>query len=191
MDVESRALVHFAAIVIIWILVPLVPAWLTYRITPDQNLGLRGPFQGMTLRAGGSFVAYFVVASLLSVFTWPMGTFLVGKVAGDSTWMITGKASLYDSEGKPAVSVPDLRTAYLRVLPDQNVIDTDLSIKVPFPRDSKPTIFIEVPNWGGARISLNDPEAYEEDSLYRRIILKNVVQIRQQPQGRLSIGESQ
>jgi uncharacterized membrane protein len=144
----------------------------------------------MTLKATGSFVAYFVVASVLSVFTWPMGKFLVGKVAGDATWVITGKAALYDADGKPASNVPDLRTAYLRVLPEQNVIDTDLSIKVPFPRDGKPTIFIEVPEWGGARISLNDPESFREDLLNRRIELKDEVQIRQQAKTRLSIGES-
>jgi len=190
MDPETKALLHFVSIVSVWALLPLVPAWLTYRITPDQSLGLKGPFKGMTLRATGSFAAYFVVAAVLSQFTWPVGKSLVGKVAGDTTWVVTGKAALYDADGKPATQIPDLRTAYLRVLPDQNVIDTDLAIKVPFPRDGKPTIFIEVPNWGGARISLNDAESFREDTLNRRIELKNEVQIRQQPQTRLSIGES-
>ncbi|CAN7741769.1 hypothetical protein [Variovorax sp. LjRoot178] len=176
-------------IVLIWIGFPLLPAWLTYRITPEQDLGLRGPFQGMTLRATGSFVAYIVVAILLSAFTWPMGKFLMGKVAGESMWVITGRAELYDENGKPTKHVPGLRMAYLRVVPEQNVIDTDLAIKVPFPRDGKPTIFIEVPEWGGAKISLNDPEAYTEDSLARRIVLKDIVQIRQTPTTRISIGE--
>jgi hypothetical protein len=189
MDAETKALLHFMLIVAIWIGVPLVPAWLTYRITPDQSLGLRGPFAGMTIRATGSFVAYIVVAVLLSRFTLPMGTFLVGKVAGDSMWVVTGRAELYDEDGKPTERVPNLRLAYLRVLPEQNVIDTDLSIKVPFPRDVKPTIFIEVPEWGGAKISLTDPESYSEDALTRTITLKDKVQIRQAPTTRISLGE--
>ena len=189
MDADTKALLHFILIVTLWIGLPLVPAWLTYRITPDQSLGLRGPFQGMTLRATGSFVAYVVVAMLLSVFIWPMGKFLVGKVAGESMWAITGHAELYDENGKPTTRVPSLRMAYLRVLPEQNVIDTDLSIKVPFPRDGKPTIFIEVPEWGGAKISLNDPESYTEDALTRTIVLKDKVQIRQTPTTRISLGE--
>lgn len=191
MDTDTKALLHFILIITVWIGLPLLPAWLTYKITPDQSLGLRGPFQGMTLRATGSFVAYIVVALLLSVFTWPMGKFLVGKVAGESMWVISGRAELYDENGKPATRVPNLRMAYLRVLPEQNVIDTDLSIKVPFPRDGKPTIFIEVPEWGGAKISLNDPESYTEDALNRRIVLKDKVQIRQTPTTRISLGEQQ
>lgn len=190
MDVETKALLHFSLIISLWICLPLIPAWLTYRITPDQTLGLRGPLQGMTLRSTGSFAAYIIVAILLSAFTWPMGRFLIGKVAGDSMWVITGRAALYDENGKPAVRVPNLRLAYLRVLPEQNVIDTDLAIKVPFPKDGKPTIFIEVPDWGGAKISLNDPESYTEDPLTRKIVLKDIVQIRQAPATRISIGES-
>lgn len=189
MDADTKALLHFALIVVIWIGLPLAPAWLTYRITPDQALGLRGPLQGMTLRATGSFAAYIVVALLLSVFTWPMGKFLVGKVAGNSMWVVTGRAALYDENGRPVNKVPNLRMAYLRVLPEQNVIDTDLSINVPFPKDGKPTIFIEVPDWGGAKISLNDPETYSEDPLTRRIVLKDIVQIRQAPTTRISLGE--
>ncbi len=189
MDAETKALLHFALIVSIWIGLPLVPAWLTFKITPDQSLGLRWPLQGIALRATGSFAAYIVVAMLLSVFTWPMGKFLVGKVAGESMWVITGRAELYDENGKPTTRVPNLRMSYLRVLPEQNVIDTDLSIKVPFPRDGKPTIFIEVPEWGGAKISLNDPESYTEDVLNRTITLKDKVQIRQTPTTRISIGE--
>ena len=189
MDAETKALLHFSLIISLWICLPLIPAWLTYRITPDQTLGLRGPLQGMTLRSTGSFAAYIIVALLLSVFTWPMGRFLIGKVAGDSMWIITGRAALYDENGKPAARVPNLRLAYLRVLPEQNVIDTDLAIKVPFPKDGKPTIFIEVPDWGGAKISLNDPESYIEDPLTRKIVLKDIVQIRQTPATRISIGE--
>ena len=189
MDADTKALLHFILIITVWIGLPLIPAWLTYRITPDQALGLRGPFQEMTLRATGSFVAYAVVAMLLSVFTWPMGKFLVGKVAGESMWVITGRAELYDENGRLTTRVPNLRMAYLRVLPEQNVIDTDLSIKVPFPKDGKPTIFIEVPEWGGAKISLNDPESYTEDTLTRTITLKDKVQIRQTPTTRISLGE--
>ena len=189
MDTESKALLHFSVIIALWVLLPLIPAWLTFKITPGQSLGMKGPFQGMTLRATGSFVAYLVVALLLSTITWHMASLLVGRLAGDSTWKIVGRAKLYDSEGREATELPDLRTAYLRVLPDQNVIDTSFSIKVAFPRDAKPTVYIEVPDWGGAKISLNDPEEYEEDALNRIIRLKTLVQIRQQPRDTFSIGD--
>jgi hypothetical protein len=190
-DVDTKALLSFILIITVWICLPLLPAWLTYRITPDQKLGLHGPFEGMTLRATGSFVAYIVVALLLSVFTWPMGKFLIVKVAGESMWVISGRADLIDENGQSATHVPNLRMAYLRVLPEQNVIATNLSIKVPLPLDGKPTVFIEVPDWGGGTIPLSDPETYTEDSVNRRIVLKNHVIIRQAPTARISLGEKQ
>lgn len=190
LDSNSTALFHFIVILAVWVLLPLIPAWATYRITPDQGMGLKGPFQGMTLRATGSFVAYLVIAMLLSVIAWPMGKLLLGKVAADSTWVIKGKTAFYDDEGKPISAPPDIRNAYVTIKPDPNVIDADLEIKLPFAIDRKPTVYIEVPDWGGARISLGDSESYNEDTLSRHIILKNEVSFRQQPRQRLSIGET-
>jgi hypothetical protein len=191
MSNEMRSLLALTIIVGLWTLFPLIPAWLTYRITPSQKLGLKGPLQGMTLNTSGSFAAYLVVALLLGAFVWPTGKLLVGKVLGDATWVITGKAALLDADGNPASQRPDLSHAYLRVLPEQNVIDTDLSIKVPFPSHGMPTIYIDVPNWGGAKISLSDRDAFEEDPLNREIHLKNMVEIRQFPKTRLAVGEPQ
>ena len=45
----------------IWVCLPLIPAWIKYRVTPDQKLGLMGPFQGLTVKASGAFTAYVVV----------------------------------------------------------------------------------------------------------------------------------
>lgn len=192
MSAESIALLDLVVIATVWIVLPIAPAYFTYRITPDQVLGLKGPFQGMTLNATGSFVAYVVVAMLLSVFTWPVGRFLIGKLTAESTWVITGNAQLFDADGKflePSQG-PDLSKAYLRVFPDENVIGTNLLLKVPI-RDveTKPQIYVEVPDWGGARISLNDPADYEPNELKRTIQLKYKVQIRQRPQVAQSVGE--
>lgn len=110
-------LLLFSGYMIIWLMLPLIPAWLTYRITPDQDLGLRGPFQGMTLRTTGSFAAYLIITFVSAFFAWPMVNFLIGKEASSSLWQITGRAEIRDSEGKIVSQLPDLRTAYLRVLP--------------------------------------------------------------------------
>jgi hypothetical protein len=189
MDPESKALLHLVVIVAVWIVLPLLPAWATYRITPSQRLGLKGPFQGLTLNATGSFVAYLVVALLLSQFMWPTGELLIGKLSGERTWNITGTARLYAEDGRLASPQPDLSKAYVRAVPDPHVIDTHLSIKLPFPRDEKPTIYIEVPDWGGGKIRLDDPAFYTEDLLNSRIQLNDIVPIRQQPQARVGIGE--
>ena len=44
-----------------WVLLPLVPAVLIYLIFPRTQVGLAGPFSGLTIRASGAFAAYFIV----------------------------------------------------------------------------------------------------------------------------------
>ncbi|RDJ98262.1 hypothetical protein [Cupriavidus lacunae] len=189
MDVETKALLHFVVITIVWIVLPLVPAWLTYKITPNQVLGLRGPFQGMTLNSTGSFAAYVIVGLILSTFIWPTGKVLLGRVMGDTTWHITGAVELYDANGERVTLVPQMSKASINIIPNPNTVSGTLSLMVPFIKDEKPTVYIDVPNWGGAVVSFQDPETYVVDPLNKTIRLKNSIQIRQQPQGKLVIGE--
>ncbi|WP_157649618.1 hypothetical protein [Burkholderia ubonensis] len=191
MDTETKALFQFCIITTVWIVLPLIPAWLTFKITPNQTLGLKGPLQGLTLSATGSFAAYVIVAMLLSIFTWPAGKSLLGRVMGDSTWVIQGTVDLFNEKGQPVPisSVPGLDKASVKSLPNPNVVSSDLTLRVPFVHGEKPTIFIEIPGWGGATISLRNSDTYSEDPLNGVIALKNHVQIRQKPKGEESIGD--
>jgi hypothetical protein len=48
-------------------LVPLVPAYIIYRVLPPSTVEVKGPFQGVEVKAAGSFAGYFVLllASIL------------------------------------------------------------------------------------------------------------------------------
>ncbi len=45
-------------------LLPIVPAYVLFRALPSQA-EVSGPFQGMTIKLGGAFSAYFIVFLLL------------------------------------------------------------------------------------------------------------------------------
>ncbi len=190
MTSEAWAVVYFALIVTLWVLLPIVPAWLTYRITPQQKLAVKGPLSGLTLNATGSFGAYLVMALLLSRVAIPVVELVVGAAASNVFWEITGKTLVHDADGNKVEQRPQpMQLAKVRVVPDQNVFDENLSVKALLPADpASAVVYIDVPDWGGAKISLGDTESYSVYPLTRTIALKGVVIFREKPRKALGVG---
>jgi hypothetical protein len=64
---------------VLYVLLPLVPAILIFRLFPDAKVTLSGPLQNLTINATGAFAAY--------VITGLLGFFLVNKVETQIEWM--------------------------------------------------------------------------------------------------------
>lgn len=189
MDADLKVLLMFSFLVTSWITLPVIPAWLTFRITPNQSLGLNGPLQGLTLQATGAFAAYLVVLLTITLFASSIGYSIMGRAIADSTWTIHGRVKLENAEGATANSPPNLEKFAIRIAPTPNVIDQfNLSLKIPIADNRRPVIYVDIPDWGGGRVSLEDPSLYEEDRLNRTIKLKGVVILREQPKERSIIG---
>ena len=80
-----------------WVLLPLVPAVIIYLIFPKTEVGLSGPFTGLSVRASGAFAAYFVI--LLA--TFPLLNRQNRNIESllDPTWKILGSVRVEDSDG--------------------------------------------------------------------------------------------
>src|ERR1700730_17025060 len=50
-----------AILFILWVIVPLVPAVLIYRLFPNNPLVVSGPLAGLTVKTGGAFGAYLLI----------------------------------------------------------------------------------------------------------------------------------
>jgi hypothetical protein len=189
MDPELKAFLGFVGILAAWVAIPVVPAWLTFRITPAQELGLAGPFQGLTLRAGGAFAAYLVVFMLVTLFVWNVGTGVVGQMMKDAAWTVSAGVTLVSAEGGPARTAPDMSLATVQMSPDPNVI-TPERVTLPLPlRDyAKGSFYVRVPGWGGARILLHDARGYDVNPFTREITLKDKLVFREQTSRGASIG---
>ncbi len=47
------------------ILLPLVPAYLLFRVLPSSSASVDGPWQGLNIKLGGAFAGYFIVVLLI------------------------------------------------------------------------------------------------------------------------------
>ena len=188
MDPGSKALLGFVGLLVAWITVPLLPAWLTFLITPKQELGLKGPFQGFTVRTGGAFTAYLIVFLITLPFVREMGRELIGQMLEDTAWTVRGNLSTWDHKGER--DAPDLTGATVSMDPRPYNIDADrVTVSLP-QRKYQGTIYVNVPGLGGARIRLDDPQSYYEDPITRQIRLKNDLILRQTKPGISAIGPS-
>jgi len=84
-------------ILILWVLLPLAPALLIYKLIPNNNVTAQGTYAGLKIKAGGAFAAYLVVFAGISVLV-DRAYDAVGA-SSRSAWTINGSFRLVDENG--------------------------------------------------------------------------------------------
>jgi hypothetical protein len=78
------------------ILLPLIPAFIIFKLIPGATADVEGPFQGFKLKLGGAFAGYFVV--VLVAF---LEVRLMLEPNRVRLWHVTGNVSLEDAASGP------------------------------------------------------------------------------------------
>jgi hypothetical protein len=107
--------------VLVVLLVPLVPAYVLFRIL-KSSATLKGPFQGLTLNLGGAGALYFAIVILLFYTLRPW----TAPEARDECWTVKGLTGL-ESPG------PDAEQIFIRVRPPEVDIAKDDTVSFTFP----------------------------------------------------------
>jgi len=76
--VGNPAVVYSFLLYMLYVLLPLVPAILIFKLFPETKVTVSGPLQNLTINATGAFAAYVVTVAL--------GFFLVRNVEAQITW---------------------------------------------------------------------------------------------------------
>lgn len=61
MNREWMVLIAIGVLCAAWVLLPLIPAILIYKLFPSSTVAVNGPFAGLTVKAGGAFAGYLIV----------------------------------------------------------------------------------------------------------------------------------
>jgi hypothetical protein len=174
----------FVLVLGVWMMLPIIPAWLTYRITPDQKIGARGPLSELTVRTTGAFAAYLIVLLVAVPFINQAVRIIVEARTADlrPSWQIKGRLIVQDSQGKEI----NPRTAEIRVefKPELvTVAGTGFTLRVPYDRPDWPDVSFQILNFGGSEV-INladwDPDL-EIDPIRRQAVVRKPVVIRPVP----------
>lgn len=135
---------------VIVVLLPLVPAFILYRLLPSQA-DVEGPWQGLKIKLTGAFGGYFLLVVTLLFTSATLPTYDV--------WTVQGRLLLSD---QPA-GVFDENTVRFTVKPPGLTVQPDGAFRltlfrVPAPsgHPELPTVIVEVPGYLPAGLDLED-----------------------------------
>jgi len=106
---------------VLWFLLPLIPAFLLYRFLPNSG-NVRGPLKGLTIKFTGAFAGYLVL------FLLSMGFFsrLIQTSQIYEVWTVTG--SVIDMESKRAIPVQ--YNPRMTLVPSNNITNGTFRFKI-------------------------------------------------------------
>jgi hypothetical protein len=176
----------FALYYLLWVIVPLIPALLTYWMFPKNPITATGALSGLTVSMTGAFAAYVIVFLLTSRIIGRMEDALGASIV--PMWRVNATVTVEDENGKAAD--PRLLEA-LSVEPKPPVYNHSnqlVEIWVPELNNSLPKLVFSIDKFGSTAVNLEDPDV-AKDSAKRVITIKKAVTIKRFPD--LGVGISQ
>jgi hypothetical protein len=185
---NAQALLYLLLLLAAWLLLPLLPAWITYRITPAQKLGLSGPLAQLTVRASGAFAAYLALLLVSYPVVAKGGMPIIGSMATPSVWTFKADIVAIDESGRQ-VSVPEnvkeLDVSFRPLMHDLG--KSRLLVRLPYNPGKWPFMTVTIPGFGGAEIDLNRLPGVELDHFTKTVELEGPIPVRQARGGGLAV----
>lgn len=106
-------------LILFWILVqtvPLLVVWLTYKVTPNQNVSVSGPLSNLNIKVVGALGAWIITVTLMTNYSDNVFSFIADN--GESKlkhWTIEGELLLLDINGKPIPNMVKLNKEQLKI----------------------------------------------------------------------------
>ena len=188
MEQNTWALFYLLLLFSAWLLIPLIPAWITYKITPDQRLGLSGPLQQITVRASGAFAAYLILLLLSHKFIALNGMSIIGGMASPSAWVFKADVVAIDEHGKRIQIPDDVQAVDVSFTPDLNRLGkSGVLIRLPYNPEDWPALTVTIPNFGGAEVDLSNLSNVQLDYFKKTAELQGPITVRKARGGGLGI----
>jgi hypothetical protein len=165
MDASTQSIFFALGLYLIYVLLPLVPAILIYRLFPDTKVGATGLLGNLKVNSTGAFAAYIVVvilgyfvirhiqdlisSSAIEHSAWQVESKVIFKEMNDEgDWRVSERVSNLDVENKL-----DIRTN-----PNYNQKNLSGVSFITHSINRLPKITFSFPDYESYIIDLNDPE---------------------------------
>jgi hypothetical protein len=184
---EMMVMAALVTLYCLWILLPLVPAVLIYRLFPNTSVAVSGPLAQLTVRASGAFAAYLIVFAC----SYPVTTRFEQTVDGFERpfWTIKGRIKLVDANGAEVLSDPLLEKMSVKTVPDPITVESYLvRVNVPETEDF-PLLILDIPDFGRQVIDLRSPDAgITFDHYHKTINITAPITIQERPSKAVALG---
>jgi hypothetical protein len=185
MSMSHEMLVTYALIGLhaVWVLLPLVPAILIYRLFPNTAVAVSGPLSNLTLKASGAFAAYFIIL-LVTLPLVQRHEDVFGRFERP-VWTIEGHIKLFDKDGKEVISDALLGKTVVQTNPRPHKVE-GYFLQMDIPDTGRfPWLILEIPGFGKAVVNLSElrsrPDEVIINKLEKVIELRNPIAIKEFP----------
>jgi hypothetical protein len=154
-------------VLIVWVLLPLIPAILIFKLFPDTRVAASGLFADLTVRATGAFAAYLIVfASIVGVML-PLKDDILNS---EKPWEISGVVTVKTSDNQDVDKPEILESLLIETLPKSFSFDSGRFNKNAFYDPN--FLYFGIPNFGKTIIDMqNCKDRIKIDRGRKRIIL--------------------
>lgn len=179
MSREMMVLFSLVCLHVLWVILPLIPSILIYRLFPNTAVAVSGPLANLTVRASGAFAAYLIIF----VFTYPLIQTTKEAIGGfqHQFWTINGQVKIIDARGMEVHSQSLLKK--IAVLTDPvaySIQSYYLRVKVMQSEgDDFPLLIFQIPSFGERVIDLKSIETAAVDNYKKTIIMKEPIIIQE------------
>jgi hypothetical protein len=175
----------------VWVLLPLAPAILMFRLVPGNAITLTGPLANLTLNASGAIAAYFAVFVFISFFIGDMRGDIKKRNEVKQSWQVVADIELVDATGN-RIDLEGNRAKFqeyanaLKVAPTPPIYGIDhntaaLWIKVVEGEYGLPSIRVDIDKFGLGIIKLTKGASDFEFLPGNIIKLKKPLKVHQDP----------
>jgi hypothetical protein len=185
MPQSFSTLYAFMGLLAVWVLLPLLPAILTFRLFPQTSVAVSGPFANLTVRAGGAFAAYLIVFAATYFF-------LVKTIRDDidswkaprQFWTVQIPVEFIGADGNKITNKNSIMNVLSKMKvetrPDQHEFGNGkITLRiVPFEAGRLPLVTLKINNFVDETIDLADSLKAAKDRLF--LELKDKIQIREE-----------
>jgi hypothetical protein len=132
----------------LWVLAPLIPSILIYRIFPGSTITAQGPLAGLTVRASGAVAFYLVLFAA----SWSMINHMIiaSAVAIDTDqhgyWEFVGPIELQDTNHRPVAAKPGATISFVVPADSPDFDGSNIKVWVRRTLDGFPRIQVQLHN---------------------------------------------
>ena len=156
---EWLVLIALGGLYAVWVLVPLVPAVLIYKLFPNTAVTVNGIFSGLTVNASGAFAGYLIVFIGTYQPLVPPTRDIIASFQRQF-WTIKGDVKLVRADGTEYPHSEALLSRLRVVKPHVHKFDSfQATLKIEEEEGELPVILIEIPNFGQKPIPLRSMSA--------------------------------
>ncbi len=157
MDKQVMAVMLSFALYLLYVLLPMIPSIVIYRMFPDTKVSATGILSNLNFKTTGAFAAYVITVSL-GFFLVQNTHHLIAQIS-NPVWTLKTKVELLDNDGSPYSNKNLLETLVVSIDPKlQRINGDEVILSLPGCKKNWETtqLRFDIPRFGYKIVSLGD-----------------------------------